>query len=70
MAEKTGCPIVPIAMWKNDDIFEAQFPKVKAKTVTVYYGEPIKIEELSKEERKKVGVLVRGRIEQMLTEIQ
>ena len=70
MAEKTGCPIIPIAMWKNDDIFEAQFPRVKAKTVTVYYGEPICINELSKEEKKKVGVLVRGRIEEMLSEIR
>lgn len=70
MAEKTGCPIVPIAMWKNDDIFEAQFPWIKAKTVTVFYGEPIRIGELSKEEKKRVGVLVRGRIEEMLKEIR
>lgn len=70
MAEKTGCPIVPIAMWKNDDIFEAQFPRVKAKTVTVYYGEPIRMEELSKEEKKRIGVLVRSKIEEMLTEIR
>ena len=70
MAEKTGCPIVPIAMWKNDDILEAHFPWVKAKKVTVYYGEPIRIEELSKEEKKKVGVLVRSKIETMLTEIR
>lgn len=70
MAEKTGCPIIPIAMWKNDDIFEAQFPRIKAKTVTVYYGEPIRIEELSKEEKKRVGVLVRSKIEEMLTEIR
>ena len=63
-------PIVPIAMWKNDDIFEAQFPRIKANRVTVYYGEPIRMEELSKEERKKVGVLVRGKIEEMLTEIR
>lgn len=69
MAEKTGCPIVPIAMWKNDDIFEAQFPKVRAKTVTVYYGEPVRMDELSKDEKKKVGVLVRSRIEEMLKEI-
>ena len=70
MAEKTGCPIVPIAMWKNDDVFEAQFPKVRAKTVTVYYGEPIRISELEKEERKRVGMLVRSRIEDMLKEIR
>ena len=70
MAEKTGCPIVPIAMWKNDDIFEAQFPRVKAKTVTIYYGEPIRVDELSKEEKKRVGVLVRSRIEEMLTKIR
>ena len=70
MAEKTGCPIVPIAMWKNDDVFEAQFPKVRAKTVTVYYGEPIRISELEKEDRKRVGMLVRSRIEDMLKEIR
>lgn len=69
MAEKTGCPIVPIAMWKNDDIYEAQHGKIKATTVTIRYGEPIRMSELSKEERKKTGALVRQRIEAMLTEI-
>lgn len=70
MAEKTGCPIVPVAMWKNDDVLEAQFPKVRAKTVTVYYGEPIRISELEKEDRKRVGALVRSKIESMLAEIR
>lgn len=70
MAEKTGCPVVPIAMWKTDDILEAQFPRIKGKCITIYYGEPIRLDELTKEEKKKVGVLVRSRIEHMLDEIR
>lgn len=66
MAEKTGCPIVPVALWKTDDIFELHMPKVHKTRVVIYYGEPIRLAGMPREEQKHVGVLVRSQIEAML----
>lgn len=70
MAEKTGCPIIPVALWKTDEIFELHKPWVKAQKITIRYCEPIVLSELEKEEQKHVGVLVRSRIEEALKEMQ
>ncbi len=55
IADKTGCPIIPVAIWKSDEIFELHIPKVKRTKVTITYGAPILPDELSKEERKHLG---------------
>ncbi len=70
MAEKTGCPIVPVALWKTDEVFELHMPWVKAQKVTIKYCEPIILKELDKEQLKHVGVLVRERIDEALKEIK
>ncbi|MBO7402590.1 MAG: 1-acyl-sn-glycerol-3-phosphate acyltransferase [Lachnospiraceae bacterium] len=62
MAEKTGCPVVPVAIWKSDEVFELHAPKVKGCTVKIHYCEPILVGELSKEEQKHIGILARERI--------
>lgn len=70
MAEKTGCPVVPVAIWKSDEIFELHMPVVKPTHVTIRYGEPIRVSGLAKEEQKHIGVLVRTRIDEMLQEMK
>lgn len=69
MAEKTACPIVPVAIWKTDEIFELHMPFVKRTTVTIRYGEAIRVAEMPREEQKRIGTLVRSRIEEMLAQI-
>lgn len=66
MAEKTGCPIIPVAISYADDVFENHFPKVKPCHVVVQYGEPIRISELDKEQKKFLGAYTRDRIQEML----
>lgn len=68
MAEKTGCPIIPVAFSGASAIFEDQAPWVKKTHVIVHYGTPIYPNDLTKEERKHLGVLVRDTITQMLIE--
>ncbi len=62
MAEKTGCPVVPVAIWKTDEVFELHMPKVKGCTVRIHYCEPIRVSELPKEDQKHIGLLARERI--------
>jgi 1-acyl-sn-glycerol-3-phosphate acyltransferase len=66
IAEKSGCPIIPIALTGSADIFEKQFPKVRKAHVIIEYGKPIVPQELSKEERKHLGAYTQEVIEKML----
>ena len=66
IAEKSGCPIIPVAMKGTADIFENQFPKIRKRHVTVTFGEPIKIKKLEKEQKKFLGAYTQSIIEEML----
>ena len=70
MAEKTGCPIIPMAITNTADIFENHFPWIRPANVILEYGEPICIKELAKEERKFLGTYTRNIIQDMLKEHQ
>lgn len=65
IAEKSGCPIVPIAMNNTAGILEDHAPKIKKAHVVIEYGKPIYLTELSKEEKKFIGLTVQKRIEEM-----
>lgn len=54
MAEKAGCPIVPVAITNANKVFEDHLPWIKATEMTIEYGEPILIHELSKEAKAEL----------------
>lgn len=58
MAEKSGCPIVPITLNNTNAIFEDHLPRVTKEHVVIEYGKPIYMDELSKEERRHIGSYV------------
>lgn len=64
IAEKTGCPIVPMAIYNSADIYEDHFPKIRKTRVILEYLEPIYTNELDKEEKKFLGSMVQKRIEE------
>lgn len=68
MAEKTGCPIIPMAMIHTADIFEKHVPFIKRTRVVLMYGEPIYVKELDKDKRKHLGGYVQEIIREMLEE--
>ena len=70
IAEKSGCPVIPVAMTRTADIFEKQSPVIKPTNVTVYYGKPIYLKELDPEVKKHAGAYTRDVIIEMLKEIQ
>ncbi len=69
IAEKSGCPVIPVAMVRTADIFEKHTPRVVPTEVTVYYGKPIYIKELEPEQRKHAGAYTKEVIADMLREI-
>jgi len=66
MADKTGCPIIPVAISGTDDVFENSFPWIKKATCVIEYGKPVYPDELSKENRKAMGAYCRDIITEML----
>ena len=70
IATKTGCPIIPIAIHNSAEIFEAHSPKIRPCKVVVEYGDPIYPEQLSKEEKKRLGSYTQNIILEMLKKNQ
>ena len=65
IAEKTGCAIIPISINESASIFEDQFPRMKKTKVVLQYGTPIYMDQLEKEDRKKIGDYVSSVIKEM-----
>ena len=70
IAEKSGCPVVPVAMFGTADVFEKLIPFIRPAHVIVEYGKPFYIKELEPENRKKAGAYTRDVIIGMLEKLQ
>lgn len=66
IAEKTGCPIIPMAITNSAEIFENHIPFIRPCHVILEYGTPILPGELSKEEKKFLGSYTQSQIQKML----
>ena len=66
IAEKTGCPVIPMAISHTADVILNHMPKVTPCLVTIEYGEPIYPKELPKEQKRALGAMTKGRIQEML----
>ena len=65
LAEKSGCPIIPIALNNVADIFEDHVPKIKKTRVVIEYGKPIYPSQLDKETKKNLAGYVSDQIKDM-----
>lgn len=68
IAQKTGCPIIPMVLTGTDDVFENHFPWIHRTEVTLTYGKPILLSELSKEDQKHIAAYCQNVIQNMLNE--
>ena len=66
IAEKAGCPVIPVAITGTADIFEKHLPFIHSAHVTIEFGEPFMIKELSPEDKKFPGAYTRKKILEML----
>lgn len=70
IAEKSGCPVVPVAITGTGEIFEQHIPFMRPSHVTIEFGEPFYVKELPTEQRKHVGAYTQNRIIEMLKDEQ
>ncbi|MGL5436234.1 MAG: lysophospholipid acyltransferase family protein [Lachnospiraceae bacterium] len=66
IAEKSKCPVIPVAITGTAEIFEKHIPFMKPSKVTIEYGKPIYLEQLPPEEKKRSGAYTRDVIIEML----
>lgn len=66
LAEKSGCPIIPVSISNTEAIFENHSPWIRRATAVIEYGEPIYLNNLPKEERKFIGKHVQAIIKDTL----
>jgi 1-acyl-sn-glycerol-3-phosphate acyltransferase len=66
MAEKTGCPIIPVAISNTDEVFENHMPWVRRTHVIIEYCKPVYLNSLDKETRKVLNTHVQGIIQEAL----
>ena len=66
IAEKSGCPIVPVAIVNTEQIFEAHFPWIRSAKVIVEFAPPIYVDQLSRSERRGLGKQTRDIIAEIV----
>ncbi len=66
IAEKTGCPVIPVSINNSVQIFEAHFPIIRKTHVVLEYGEPIYPNTLDKEAKKQFGTYCHDLIEETI----
>ena len=66
IAEKSGCPVIPVAITGTDDVFERHTPWIRKSYVIIEYGEPIYLKELPPDKKKFPGAYTRDVISSML----
>lgn len=68
IAEKSGCPVIPVAISNSDALLELHFPWVKKARVAISYGAPIETTDMTKEDKKQLCPKTVECIERMLEE--
>lgn len=64
IAQRSGCPIVPVTVVNTRNIFEAHVPFIKSVDVILEYGTPFTFSDLSDEEKKNIHTYTSGLIAQ------
>ena len=70
IAEKTGCPVVPVAIYGSDHVLEQHMPFMKAAEVVIRFGAPIDLKkDLPDAYKRKAGAYLQAQIRDMLSEM-
>ncbi|MCR4892024.1 MAG: 1-acyl-sn-glycerol-3-phosphate acyltransferase [Lachnospiraceae bacterium] len=68
IADKSGCPLIPVAISNSYSIMEKQFPRICRATMVIEYCDPVDVKAMSREDRKGLSKLVGNIIVEKLKE--
>ena len=66
VSQRGKVPIIPVSFNNTAAVFEQHLPKITPQHVVIEYGKPISWDDLTKEERKRVGEHFREMITEMV----
>lgn len=66
IAEKSGCPVVPVAITGTAEVFEAHLPFIRPSQVTIEFGRPFFPKKLEGDLKKFPGAYAENQIKAML----
>lgn len=69
-AQRTGCPIIPVAMKGTRDIWENHPQRLVPGDVYLTFGKPIVETELEPEQKKHIGEVAKAEVERMLAQLE
>ncbi len=69
MAEKSGCPIIPVAISNTATMFEDHFPRITPETVVFTFCKPVYTKDLEGEDKKHVGRYVQNIIQDTIDNV-
>lgn len=70
IAEKSGCPIIPISMNNTAEIFENHLPRIKKTHVVIEYGAPVYMNQMDREQKKHIGEYCQNIIQETIKKNQ
>ncbi len=70
IAEKSNCPIVPIAVLNTDEIYENHRPFIHPAKVSIWFGEPVYTENMERSEKKHLGPMTQAVIADMIQQMK
>ena len=66
IAERSGAPIIPVAIYNTGEVFEGNNKRMNPSTIKMTIGKPIIISELSREEKKFLTKKVEETMQEMM----
>ena len=54
IAERTGCPVIPVAITNADEVFENHPPKIRPRKLGISFGKPIYTKGLTRDELREI----------------
>lgn len=69
VAERTGCPIVPVAITGTDDMFEKHEPWIHGAKIKIRFGTPIPTDGIDREAKRMLAETTQAAIETMIKEM-
>ena len=70
IADRSGCPIIPVSMNNTSEIFENHLPRVKKAHVIIEYGAPIYMKEMHKETKRHISEYCQNLIQETINKNQ
>ena len=69
LSSKSNCPVIPVTFTNTDEILENHMPFIRRTAVTVVFGDPIEVADMSRDEKKALAPMTQDIIRRTLEDL-